>query len=171
MIGELKPYPARKDSGVEWLGEVPAHWDVYRMSSGGWVVQPECAAACTRRRTDLGSSHDQAGNWTGFSWRSRSGRWRRRAVDGSSCHKQYWILPGGISVWAEARGVAGSIERDHGLQPGEHGVAAGSTRRPSCPHWTAVQAAERGIEWQRVIRSERRRGPPWAASKRRGGER
>ena len=120
MIGELKPYPARKDSGVEWLGEVPAHWDVYRMSSGGWVVQPECAAACTRRRTDLGSSHDQAGNWTGFSWRSRSGRWRRRAVDGSSCHKQYWILPGGISVWAEARGVAGSIERDHGLQPGEH---------------------------------------------------
>ena len=21
-------YPAYKDSGVEWLGEVPAHWDV-----------------------------------------------------------------------------------------------------------------------------------------------
>lgn len=28
MIAELKPYPAMKDSDVEWLGEVPAHWEV-----------------------------------------------------------------------------------------------------------------------------------------------
>jgi type I restriction enzyme S subunit len=28
MIDGLKPYPAMKDSGVPWLGEVPAHWDV-----------------------------------------------------------------------------------------------------------------------------------------------
>ena len=28
MIGDLKPYPAMKDSGVEWLGEVPEHWEV-----------------------------------------------------------------------------------------------------------------------------------------------
>ena len=28
MIHNLKPYPAYKDSGVEWLGEVPAHWEV-----------------------------------------------------------------------------------------------------------------------------------------------
>ena len=26
MIPGLKPYPAYKDSGVEWLGEVPEHW-------------------------------------------------------------------------------------------------------------------------------------------------
>jgi len=26
----LKPYPAYKDSGVPWLGEIPAHWDVKR---------------------------------------------------------------------------------------------------------------------------------------------
>src|SRR5713226_848675 len=24
--GKWKPYPAYKDSGVEWLGKVPAHW-------------------------------------------------------------------------------------------------------------------------------------------------
>ena len=23
-----RPYPAYKDSGVEWLGKVPAHWEV-----------------------------------------------------------------------------------------------------------------------------------------------
>ncbi len=26
MIADLKPYPAMKDSGVEWLGNVPEHW-------------------------------------------------------------------------------------------------------------------------------------------------
>ena len=29
--GELKPYPAMKDSGVEWLGEVPEHWQVRKL--------------------------------------------------------------------------------------------------------------------------------------------
>ena len=28
MIADLKPYPAVKDSGVPWLGEVPEHWNV-----------------------------------------------------------------------------------------------------------------------------------------------
>jgi len=27
-IGELRPYPTMKDSGIEWLGEVPAHWEI-----------------------------------------------------------------------------------------------------------------------------------------------
>ena len=30
-VGELKPYPEMKDSGVPWLGEVPAHWKVRRL--------------------------------------------------------------------------------------------------------------------------------------------
>jgi len=30
MTLRLKPYPEYKDSGVQWLGEVPAHWDVTR---------------------------------------------------------------------------------------------------------------------------------------------
>ena len=28
MIGDLKPYPVMKDSGAQWLGAVPEHWDV-----------------------------------------------------------------------------------------------------------------------------------------------
>jgi len=31
MIADLKPYRAMKDSGVEWLGEVPDHWEVRRL--------------------------------------------------------------------------------------------------------------------------------------------
>ncbi len=30
MIDGLKPYPAYKDSGVPWLGHVPAHWEIRR---------------------------------------------------------------------------------------------------------------------------------------------
>ena len=31
MIADLKPYPQMKDSGVEWLGDVPEHWAVRRL--------------------------------------------------------------------------------------------------------------------------------------------
>ncbi|MGN2390685.1 restriction endonuclease subunit S [Pelomicrobium sp. G1] len=30
-LRRFKPYPAYKDSGVEWLGEIPAHWEVKRL--------------------------------------------------------------------------------------------------------------------------------------------
>ena len=35
MITDLKPYPARKDSGVPWLGAVPEHWEVRRLGQIG----------------------------------------------------------------------------------------------------------------------------------------
>ena len=33
MTAEIKPYPAYKDSGVEWLGKVPVHWEVRRLKN------------------------------------------------------------------------------------------------------------------------------------------
>lgn len=30
-VRRFKPYPAYKDSGIEWLGEIPAHWDAKRL--------------------------------------------------------------------------------------------------------------------------------------------
>ncbi len=36
MIADLKPYSAIKNSGVPWLGAVPAHWDVRR---GKWLFR------------------------------------------------------------------------------------------------------------------------------------
>ena len=32
-LRRFKPYPAYKDSGVEWLGEIPAHWEVKRLGA------------------------------------------------------------------------------------------------------------------------------------------
>ena len=33
MMSNLKPYPSYKSSGVEWLGDVPAHWEVRRIKT------------------------------------------------------------------------------------------------------------------------------------------
>lgn len=33
MIGDLKPYPDYRDSGLPWLGQVPAHWRTVRNGS------------------------------------------------------------------------------------------------------------------------------------------
>ena len=30
-MSHYKPYPAYKDSGVEWLGRVPEHWGIQRI--------------------------------------------------------------------------------------------------------------------------------------------
>ena len=35
MIADLEPYPAIKDSGVPWLGEVPEHWEAKRLAQIG----------------------------------------------------------------------------------------------------------------------------------------
>jgi type I restriction enzyme S subunit len=47
-LRRFKPYPAYKDSGVEWLGEIPVHWDVKRLRStltscqnGVWGDEPD----------------------------------------------------------------------------------------------------------------------------------
>ena len=35
---QLQPYPAYKESGVDWLGEIPEHWDTLPL---GAIAQPK----------------------------------------------------------------------------------------------------------------------------------
>ena len=75
MIANLKRYPTTRDSGVDWLGEIPAPWEILRLKSsvtnvleyatetrreGGLVVALENVESWTGRVTqaDLGSSFD-----------------------------------------------------------------------------------------------------------------
>ena len=39
MLPDLKPYPQMKDSGVEWLGEVPTHWELRRVKQVAQVLR------------------------------------------------------------------------------------------------------------------------------------
>jgi type I restriction enzyme, S subunit len=44
-----KPYPAYKDSGIEWLGEIPAHWEVNRLK----YVAPLSTSKLAEKPEDL----------------------------------------------------------------------------------------------------------------------
>lgn len=44
-LRRYKPYPAYKDSGVEWLGKIPAHWDVKRLKRVFRVVNGSTPAS------------------------------------------------------------------------------------------------------------------------------
>ncbi len=48
MIDGLKPYPAMKDSGVPWLGEVPEHWEVRRNQALCFARRKSAAARVQR---------------------------------------------------------------------------------------------------------------------------
>ena len=39
MTTRRKPYPTMKPSGVEWLGDVPAHWNVWQLGRMGWFFK------------------------------------------------------------------------------------------------------------------------------------
>jgi len=51
-LRRFRPYPEYKDSGVEWLGEVPEHWSIFRLCNtvtdcrnGIWGDEPSAGSA------------------------------------------------------------------------------------------------------------------------------
>jgi len=62
VIADLKPYPAMKDSGVEWLGKVPEHWEVARLKSraSNIIVQTN-----QRERDEIYVALEHVESWTG----------------------------------------------------------------------------------------------------------
>lgn len=38
MIKDIKPYPVYKETGVEWLGEVPEHWEIRRLKETAIII-------------------------------------------------------------------------------------------------------------------------------------
>ncbi len=62
MIADLPPYPAMKDSGVPWLGEVPGHWGIQRLKSSMSNVIQQSAE---RQGTDLYVALEHVESWTG----------------------------------------------------------------------------------------------------------
>jgi type I restriction enzyme S subunit len=48
----FKPYPAYKTSGVEWLGEIPAHWEVERIRHVVGRIEQGWSPECENREAD-----------------------------------------------------------------------------------------------------------------------
>ena len=62
MITNLKPYSAMKDSGVEWLGEVPEHWEVRRLKADVANVVDQTTDHST---SELYVALEHVESWTG----------------------------------------------------------------------------------------------------------
>ena len=62
MIASLKPYPAMKNSGVEWLGDVPEHWTTERLKSSMNNIVEQTSE---RQGADLYVALEHVESWTG----------------------------------------------------------------------------------------------------------
>ena len=112
MIANLIPYPKMKDSGVEWLGEVPAHWTVKRGKALFHCVDVRSSIGEEELLTvssERGVVSRSSATVTMFKAESYAG------------YKLCW--PGDLvinSLWAWARGLG--VSRHHGIISSAYGV-------------------------------------------------
>ena len=52
MTHDLKPYPEYKDSGVEWLGDIPEHWRALKIKRISRINPSRAEASCLRDSSD-----------------------------------------------------------------------------------------------------------------------
>ena len=111
-LADLKPYPAMKDSGVEWLGEVPDHWQGRRGKN-------------IFRRIDVRS---QTGDEQLLTVSSERGIVPRRSASVTMFKAESYVgyklcWPGDLvinSLWAWARGLG--VSSYHGIISTAYGV-------------------------------------------------
>jgi type I restriction enzyme S subunit len=112
MIADLKPYPAMKDSGVPWLGEVPEHWEVKRGKTLFRCIDVRSSTGEEELLTvssDRGVVPRSSTTVTMFKAESYVG------------YKLCW--PGDLvvnSLWAWAHGLG--VSRHHGIVSSAYGV-------------------------------------------------
>ncbi len=112
MIGDLKPYPKMKDSGVPWLGVVPEHWAVKRGKAIFRCIDIRSLTGTEELLTvssDRGVVPRSSATVTMFKAESYVG------------YKLCW--PGDLvinSLWAWGRGLG--VSRHHGIVSSAYGV-------------------------------------------------
>jgi type I restriction enzyme S subunit len=62
MLHNLKPYPAYKDSGVPWLGEVPEHWEVERLKAAVAQINDQTSE---KKPDEVYVALEHVESWTG----------------------------------------------------------------------------------------------------------
>ena len=144
LIGELKPYSATKDSGIPWLGEVPAHWEVRR---GKMLFQPIDVRSRTGEEELLTVSSERgvvpraSANVTMFKAESYVG------------YKLCW--PDDLvinSLWAWARGLG--VSRYHGIVSSAYGVYRLLPRFKTHSQFVHNLVRSTPFQWELQVRSK-----------------
>jgi type I restriction enzyme S subunit len=57
---DFRPYPAYRGSGVEWVGEIPAHWEVTTL---GWLTECLDGRRIPLNAEERGTKHGEYPYW------------------------------------------------------------------------------------------------------------
>ena len=144
MIGELRPYPATKQSGLVWLGSVPEHWQVLRGKT---------LFGCVDIRSTTGEEEL-------LTVSSSRGVVPRRTVSVTMFkaesyvgHKLCW--PGDLvinSLWAWARGLG--VSRYHGIVSTAYGVYRLRPDSNCDPRFINELVRSTSFHWELQVRSK-----------------
>jgi type I restriction enzyme, S subunit len=144
MIADLKPYPATKDSGLAWLGEVPEHWEVGRAKT---LLHPVDVRSETGEEELLtvssarGVIPRRTASVTMFKAESYVG------------HKLCW--PGDLvinSLWAWSRGLG--VSRHHGIVSTAYGVYRSRTGSDFEAQFLDRLVRSTPFQWELQVRSK-----------------
>jgi len=144
VIDGLKPYPAMKDSGVPWLGEVPKHWTVdrgktlfrcvdVRSSSGEEELLTVSSAHGVVPRSSVAVTMFKAESYIGY--------------------KLCW--PGDLvinSLWAWGRGLG--VSRQHGIVSSAYGVYRLRPLYSRYPAYIHELVRSTPFQWELQVRSK-----------------
>ena len=109
----LKPYPAYKESGVPWLGDVPSHWEMRRLKT-------LCSMKSGESITTM--SIDPTGQYPVYGGNGLRGYTARYTHDGPHVLMgRQGALCGNIHIahgrfWASEHAVVSTLYRDHVLE-------------------------------------------------------
>jgi type I restriction enzyme S subunit len=144
MIEKLKPYPAYKDSGVEWLGEMPAHWEVRR---GKTILRPIDVRSSTGKEEILTVSSER-----GVVPRSTATVTMFKA-ESYIGYKLCW--PGDLvinSLWAWAQGLG--VSSYHGIVSSAYGVYRLKNENEVSSQYIHELVRSVPFQWELQVRSK-----------------
>ncbi len=140
----LKPYPAYKDSGVPWLGEVPEHWEVRRAKTLLAPIDVRSESGSEELLTvssNLGVIPRNSANVTMFKAESYVG------------YKLCWPCDLVInSLWAWARGLG--VSRYHGIISTAYGVYRKRINAGLEPWFLHELVRSEPFHWELRVRSK-----------------
>ena len=140
----LRPYPAYRNSGLGWLGEVPKHWELRRGKTVFRCIDERSETGSEELLTvssDRGIVPRDSTSVTMFKARSYVG------------HKLCW--PGDLvinSLWAWSRGLG--VSRYHGIVSTAYGVYRVRRKARALPDFIHALVRSEAFNWELRVRSK-----------------
>lgn len=144
MISGLKPYAEMRESGLTWLGDIPAHWDVVRAKTVLHAIDfrsQQGAEELLTVSSERGVVPRSTANVTMFQASSYVG------------HKLCW--PGDLvinSLWAWGRGLG--VSQHHGIVSTAYGVYRPLASADLDSSYLNLLVRSQAFQWELQVRSK-----------------